>query len=204
MNFRRRRKPSKREYLQLTANSDNPSSGTISFGALLDRYLEEEMPERHSTNLAYRSYLETHIRPKSSEWNLRKLTSKGASLTIEQWLKSLDLAPKTKGNIRNVMTVVFNCAMRRGLLDLGTNPLSLVRVKGINRRQTEPRVLSARLFERSKYSFNVVQRKVRNQSTRREDGQFTDKSKKRQTIGARKSLKNLVAGGGFEPPTFGL
>jgi hypothetical protein len=112
------------EYLQLTANSDNPNSRSLTFGALLDRYLAQEMPERHSTNLAYRSYLETHIRPKWSEWTLRKLTSRGASFTIEQWLKSLDLAPKTKGNIRNVMTVVFNCAMRWGLVDLGTNPLS--------------------------------------------------------------------------------
>jgi integrase len=93
------------------------------------------MPERHSTNLAYRSYIETHIRPKWADWRLRKLTSMGASFTVEQWLKSLDLAPKTKGNIRNVMAVIFNCAMRWGLIDLGINPVSLVRVKGISRRQ---------------------------------------------------------------------
>ena len=37
------------EHLQLTANSDNPTSGSIVFGALLDRYLAEEIPERHST-----------------------------------------------------------------------------------------------------------------------------------------------------------
>jgi integrase len=108
----------------------------------LDRYLAEEMPDRHSTNLAYRSYIEMHIRPKWANWPLRKLTANGAPFTIEQWLKSLDLAPKTKGNIRNVMAVIFNCAMRWGLVDLGVNPIALVRVKGISRRQTEPRVLS--------------------------------------------------------------
>ena len=132
------------EHLQLVANSDNPTSGTISFGALVDRYVVEEMPERHSTNLAYRSYIETHIRPRWAEWSLRKLTSKGASFTIEQWLKSLDLAPKTKGNIRNVMAVIFNCAMRWGLVDVGVNPLALVRVKGISRRQVEPRILDVK------------------------------------------------------------
>jgi hypothetical protein len=47
------------EHLQLTANSENPTSRAIGFGALLDRYIAEEMPERHSTNLAYRSYIET-------------------------------------------------------------------------------------------------------------------------------------------------
>ena len=74
---------------------------------------------------------------------MRKLTSKGAPFTIEQWLKTLELAPKTKGNIRNVMAVIFNCAMRWGLLDLGVNPVALVRVKGISRRQTEPRILNS-------------------------------------------------------------
>jgi|SRR6202050_1938772 integrase len=131
------------EHLQLTANSENPTSRAIGFGALLDRYIAEEMPERHSTKLAYRSYIETHIRPKWEDWALRKLTSKGTPFTIEQWLKTLALAPKTKGNIRNVMAVIFNCAMRWGLLDLGVNPVALVRVKGISRRQTEPRILNS-------------------------------------------------------------
>jgi integrase len=108
----------------------------------LDRYIAEEMPERHSTNLAYRSYIEPHIRPRWADWPLRKLSSKGASFTIEQWLKTLDLAPKTKGNIRNVMAVIFNCAMRWGMIDLGVNPVALVRVKGISRRQAEPRILN--------------------------------------------------------------
>src|ERR1019366_5236343 len=31
------------EHLQLTANSENPTSRTIGFGALLDRYIAEEM-----------------------------------------------------------------------------------------------------------------------------------------------------------------
>jgi hypothetical protein len=36
------------------------------------------------------------------------------------------------------------------------------------------------------------------------NGQLPDKSKERQIPGASKSLMRLVAGGGFEPPTFGL
>jgi hypothetical protein len=39
------------------------------------------------------------------------LTSRDVSFTIGQWSKSLDLVPKTKGNIRSVMDVIFNCAM---------------------------------------------------------------------------------------------
>jgi len=129
-------------YLQLMANSDNPNSRDVTFGTLLDRYVAEEMPERHSTNSAYRSYIETHIQPKWAEWPLRKFSSKGAAFSIEQWLKELDLAPKTKGNIRNVMGVIFNCGMRWGLVDLGVNPMALVRVKGVSRRQIEPSILN--------------------------------------------------------------
>lgn len=131
------------EHLRLTANSGNPTARTITFGALLDRYAKEEMPERHSTNLAYRSYIETHIRPRWADAPLSKMVAKGAPFVFERWLKSLNLAPKTKGNIRNVMTVIFNCAMRWGIIELGTNPMTLVRVKGISRRQVEPRVLTA-------------------------------------------------------------
>jgi integrase len=132
------------EYLHLTANSDNPNSRGISFGALLDRYEKEEMPERHSTNLAYRSYIGTHIRPKWAKWPLSKLVVKDAPFIVEQWLKSLNLAPKTKGNIRNVMAVVFNCAMRWGMIERGPNPVALVRVKSISRRRAEPRILTAK------------------------------------------------------------
>jgi integrase len=131
------------EHMRLTANSDNPRGQVLTFGALLDRYRKEEMPERHSTNLTYRSYIETHIRPKWADVPLSKLVARGAPFVVEQWLKSLNLAPKTKGNIRNVMAVVLSCAMRWGFIEQGINPLSLVRVKGISRRQAEPRILAA-------------------------------------------------------------
>jgi integrase len=80
------------------------------------------MPERHSTNLAYRSYIETHIRPRWANLPLSKLVAKGAPFTVEQWLKSLHLAPKTRGNIRNVMAVIFNCAHAMGDYRTGHQP----------------------------------------------------------------------------------
>jgi integrase len=73
---------------------------------------------------------------------LRKFSSKGTPFSIEQWLKKCDLAPKTKGNIRNVMSVIFKCAMRWGLVDLGANPMTLVRIKRVRRSQVEPRILN--------------------------------------------------------------
>jgi hypothetical protein len=40
------------EYMRLAANPDNPNGRLISFGALIERYMAEEMPQRFSTQAA--------------------------------------------------------------------------------------------------------------------------------------------------------
>lgn len=130
------------ERMLISINPENPNGQLITFGILVSRYEAEELPQRHSTRLAYTSYLDNHIKPRWSDYPLTRLVDRGSPFIIEQWLNSLNLAPKTKGNIRNVLAVVFNCAMRWGFVDMGTNPMSLVRVKGVSRRLEEPRVLS--------------------------------------------------------------
>ena len=80
----------------------------------MNRYLEEELPElRHSTADAYRSYLNNHIR---ARWGNRSI-EKIKPLAVELWLKELDLAPKTKGHLQNLLRLLFNCAMRWELAD---------------------------------------------------------------------------------------
>jgi len=121
------------------ANPDNPAQHSVSFGVLLDRYVDEELPElRHSTINSHRSYLENYLRPK---WGRYPIVSIRA-FAVEQWLKSLDLAPKSKGHIHNLMRVLFNCAMRWEILPYTQNPMQLVRVRGVSKRQHEPRVLT--------------------------------------------------------------
>lgn len=128
----------KAEYLRVMANPDHMIGGTISFGALVERYLALELPElRHSSAHAYRSYLANWIVPKWAEYAITEVKA----FAVEQWLKSLDLAPKTKGHIQNLMRVLFNCAMRWELINLGTNPMRLVRVRGVSKREREPYVL---------------------------------------------------------------
>ena len=43
------------------------SAADLKFGALIDRYEEEEMPERYSTRAAYRSNLDVHIKPRRAD-----------------------------------------------------------------------------------------------------------------------------------------
>lgn len=127
------------EHLRMTANPDHPSGTTLSFGALADRFIAEELPElRHSTALSYTSYIDNHIKPK---WSCYPITQVKA-FAIEQWLKSLELAPKSKGHIHTVMRILFNCAMRWELISLGENPMKLVRVRGMSKRERDPRVLT--------------------------------------------------------------
>jgi len=66
---------------------------------------------------------------------------------VEQWLKQLDLAPKTKGHLQNLMRLLVNCAMRWELVGVAANPMKLVRVRGGSKRTKEPRVLTIPQFQ---------------------------------------------------------
>jgi len=127
------------ESLRLSANPDNPQGGVVTFRVLAEKYRADELPElRHSTQLAYSSYLDTHILPKWGEYPLGAIKP----FAVEQWLKSLPLARKTRGSIHNLMRLLFNSAMRWEFMSIQVNPMKLVRVKGVSKREKEPRVLS--------------------------------------------------------------
>jgi len=87
---------------------------------VISRYLKEELPElRHSTVDAYHSYLANHITPRWGDHALARIKPFG----VEQWLKQLALAPKTKAHLLNLMRVLFNCAMRWEFVDIAANPM---------------------------------------------------------------------------------
>jgi len=104
----------------------------------LRKYRTDELPElRHSTQLAHSSYLDTHILPKWGHYPLAAIKP----FAVEQWVKTLPLARKTRGSI-HLMRVLFNAAMRWEFMDIQENPMKLVRVKGVSKREKEPRVLT--------------------------------------------------------------
>jgi len=73
--------------------------------------------------------------------------SKVKPLLVEEWLMSLDLAPKSKGHVRSTMHILFNWAMKWEFIDIDRmNPMSLVRVEGSSKRLRHPRVLSIKEF----------------------------------------------------------
>jgi len=132
------------EALRFSINPDNVHQYAVTIGALLDRYIAEDLPERHSTARLYKAWLNRYVRPKWGDYAIADVKP----FAVEQWLKSLTLAPKSKAHIRSLMHILFNCAMRWGLLEVQANPMSLVRVKDCSKRRREPRVLTASEFQR--------------------------------------------------------
>jgi len=126
----------------LSINDKRPPGLSISFGALMQRYLAEELPERHSTASRYRCWMKNHIEPKWRDFPIESIKP----LLVEDWLKKLDLAPKSKAHLKTLMHVLFNAAMRWELIPYQHNPMSLVRVKDSSKRLREPKCLTAQEF----------------------------------------------------------
>jgi integrase len=127
---------SKVAYLRMKINSDQPAIPEERFGVVLERYVQEEIPKRFSTQHAYLSYINNHIRPRWGESPLTEVNP----LAVRDWLKSIrdkkgnrSLASKTKGHIKGLMHRIFDCAMLWEYLPADRNPMSLVR----NRRVVE-------------------------------------------------------------------
>ena len=128
--------------LLLKLNSEVPQSGAVTFAALVDRYVEEELPERFSTRISYLSMVNTHIRSKWAAFPLDRVKP----MAVEEWLRQMPLAPKSKANIRSLMYSMFKCAERWELIEMGKNPMALVRVKEGSKRLTTPRVLTVKEY----------------------------------------------------------
>lgn len=132
------------ESLRLNANRQ-ADGGTPSqtFRMLVEHYRVKEMPmntheeKTRGTKLVYNSVLKNHLLPKWGGFPLRRIRT----IEVEDWLKSLKLAPASKAKIRNVMSMVMRHAIRWGWLGQHENPITLVRVSA--KRRKVPVILTA-------------------------------------------------------------
>lgn len=133
------------EALLLKLNEEKPQHhlGAVSFGAICDRYIEEELPQRYSTRKSYLSNIKLHIRPRWERYLLHQIRP----MVVEGWLKNMDMAPKSKAHIRSVMHLMFECAARWELFNDRRNPIQIVRVKDGSKRRRRPTVLTVQEYE---------------------------------------------------------
>jgi len=133
------------EALLLKLNSETPQQrmAVVTFGAICDRYLQEELPERYSTSKSYRSNIKNYLKPRWGDYLLDRVRP----MAVEDWLKKLPMAPKSKTHIRSLMHLMFECATRWELFTDRRNPIALVRVKEGSKRRHRPAILTVDEFE---------------------------------------------------------
>lgn len=120
--------------LRLIVNADSLGGRVIRFGALIDRFMAEELPERKSTARTDTGWVENYIRPRWADLTLEQVAR---PFPAEEWLKSLMLAPSSKAQIKSVMSKLFACAIRWEMLELRENPMKYVRVKDAGKTLAE-------------------------------------------------------------------
>lgn len=145
---------------RLRANREGRETSEPTFGALIERFIVEERlrdakdqpraigvfeeDEKFdaealdaSTASSYLSMLKVHIRPRWGESSLSDVRP----AMVQEWLRGLTGAPKTKGHIKALMHRLFEKAMLWELLPVARNPMDLVHVKGISKRSRTPIIL---------------------------------------------------------------
>ncbi len=124
--------------------TQEPQTGVTTMRDLIVRYESERLPSRRCTARTYRSWLHNHINPK---WGSTLVTDVQPR-PVELWLRELDLAPKSKSHIRNLLHVLMDFAMWSGALEIARNPIELVVVKGATKRVRQPRSLTVEQFQK--------------------------------------------------------
>jgi integrase len=126
--------------LRIHVNKETPRGvlQPLTCEELIAHYVEKELSEgnhlkAYSTKAAYKCNLDNWILPR---WRLYKLCGV-KTVAVEEWLGSLSLAAATKAKLRNIMSALFNHAIRYEWLD--KNPISLVRQSA--KRERIPEVL---------------------------------------------------------------
>jgi len=113
---------------------------------LVDHYIETELSDEadwhsHATRIVYGEFLKRWVRPYWGLVGIRDVRT----VAVERWLKELHrvngerLADATKAKIRNLMSVLFNHAIRYEWLEQGRNPITLVRQSA--QRKWTPEIL---------------------------------------------------------------
>lgn len=102
------------------------------------------MPKRASTRRGYETYLRKHILPKWQDADITELQPR----VVELWLRSLELAPKSKVHVRGLLHTLWDYAMWRGDVPTQRNPMELVEVKNASKRLQKPRTMTIEEFHR--------------------------------------------------------
>jgi integrase len=123
---------------------DKPINQVHTVKELVQRYQSERMPSRSETSRVYRSWLHNHILPRWGDKSIADVQPR----PVELWLRQLDLSPKSRSHVRNLLHVLMDFAMWCGVVEVSRNPIDLVVVKGATKRIRKPRSLTVEQFQK--------------------------------------------------------
>jgi hypothetical protein len=125
------------EVLRINGPQAYRAQNKPTLGLVIDRFIKDERIEdivkqkpgettitdglSYSTAAGYQSYLKRHIKPK---WSGTPLAAVKA-MDVKQWLESLPLSPKTRGQVKALLHLLFEKAMLWGLIEVQRNPIEL-------------------------------------------------------------------------------
>lgn len=102
------------------------------FSAVTSVYRTKHLPTlQHSTQTLNEYLLTSYIEPKFGSTPIREMSP----LVIDEWIQGLKLAATSKASIRSVMSVCYRLAALHQFVPENTNPMSLIRLKGVSKRQ---------------------------------------------------------------------
>jgi integrase len=132
------------QYLRDQFNNPHQALPTVArtFGDVLARYENEEMPKQYSTRRGYLQIHRNHLQPRWASVPLDQMNA----MEVRHWLLHLDKAPKTLGNILGQMRSLFRFAMLWGWIPASVNPMSLFTIPGVTKRRRKPRVINPDQF----------------------------------------------------------
>jgi integrase len=147
------------DVLRINGSQAYRAQSKVTLGLVIDRFMKEERIEdivkqqpgettitdgfSYSTAASYRSFLKKHIRPRWSDTSLAAVKA----LEVTEWLKSLPLSPKSRGQVKAFLHLLFEKAMLWELIEVQRNPIELVKVKGSSKRQKRPQILAPEKFQ---------------------------------------------------------
>jgi len=121
-----------------------PKPAPLSRAAVWEGYAKEKMPDRASTRRRYLLWATNYILPKWGATPVHGIKAR----SVELWLSELDLAPKSKSNIRMVLSVLFAYGMWAELIPLASNPMKLVTIKNVSKPGRKARTMRPEEFHR--------------------------------------------------------
>lgn len=130
------------QHIRDQINSPSRPSKSRTFGEVIARYENEEMPKRYSTSRGYKQIHRLYLLPK---WGTTSLESMN-TMEVRAWLLGLDFSTRTRGHIHGQMRVLFRFAMLWDWTPASVNPMSLFSIPGATKRTRTPRTISPQQF----------------------------------------------------------